>query len=189
MIIVSEKPNGEFEVMESSVPVLRKAFVGELMVRASQNEVCDFSKTVPSLAERIAKVEFVHLRIMQLLVQCAASMMYVVLVANDSTVPRIRRWICQVVVTGALLFQLQAFRKSKLSLWGFFRSRFTVIGFYVFLACFLGYLGFVINAIVDNTVPTLYCAICAWVAFFLGLIDAFIQINTFSLTVPAPEST
>lgn len=186
MIIVNEKPNGDFQVMQSSIPVLREVFVGELMVRASHKEVCDFLKSVPSLGDRIDKKEFVNLRIMQLLAQCASSMMFVVLVASDSTVPRIRMWISQVVITGALLFQLQAFRKSKLSLYRFFISRFTVIGFYVFVACFLGYLGFVINAIVPDTVSTLCCACCAWVAFFLGLIDVFIQINTFSLTVHAP---
>ena len=106
--------------------------------------------------------------------------MYAVLIVSDTKIPVIRRWVSQMVVMGAFVFQFQAWRRRRVSRWKFILGRFRVIGFYVFLFCFAGYTVVTLNYFLDEGIPLLVGGSLAWAAFFLGLADVFIQLNSFT---------
>ena len=182
-VVVEEQASRGFVVVQKGDecdPTVRerRMEVGEILVRSVKG-----LKSKISLGEKMAAIEFIHFRIIQLLTQSLSSMMYVVLFFDDSRSPVLRRWLSQMVVMGAFFIQFQAWRRRKISFLLFMKGRLTVIGFYVFLACFGGYTIVTINYYVDEAIPILAGAICSWVAFILGLTDVFIQINTFSLPI------
>ena len=182
-VIVLEENKEGFTVTSGDIsggPSLRRIGVGEILVRSATKNI---ASPVP-LGEQLAKMEWLHLRIIQLLVQCCSATMFYLLSIDNPDIPRSRRWVAQVVVFGALLFQLQALRKFKGSFFGFVLDRLTTISFYVFLACLAGYLTFVIDYIFDDIeFRVIASASCAWVAFILGLIDVLYQVNTCGLLV------
>jgi hypothetical protein len=179
VIIRQEEKSGAFVAstgLGTSSPSLS---VGEILVRSQQQ-----SWTEPILlGQKLAAMEWMNFRILQLLAQAIQAMMYVIILADDAFVPRIRRWLAQVVVMGAFLIQFQAWRKRRATctFLEFLIGRTRVIGFYVFLICFTGYILVSLNYIIHEKIPKLACAVCAWTAFLLALADVFLQINTFKL--------
>ncbi|TEB18086.1 hypothetical protein C9890_0480 [Perkinsus sp. BL_2016] len=180
-VVVHQTGGGDFVITSVGVPEEREDFIGtgDILVRSAKGSFN--AKT--TLGERLAAVEFIHFRIMQLLTQCLSSMMYVVLILNETRLPVIRRWLSQMVVMGAFMIQFQAWRRRKVGMGfvQFIKGRLTVIGFYVFLACYAGYVIVTINYFVGEAIPLVLGATCAWTAFFLGLSDVFIQIDQFRL--------
>ena len=157
------------------VKVRAKLSIGEILVKSATGE-CGTE------GARAAALEWIHFRVLQLLCQCLQAMMYVVIIIDDAYIPRVRRWLSQVVVTGAFLIQFQAWRKRKnLSFLSFLATRIKAPGFYVFLICFSGYTLVCLNYIMYESIPRLACACCAWAAFLIALADTFIQINGFTL--------
>jgi hypothetical protein len=182
-VIVLEENKQGFTVTSGEVsggPSIRWIGVGEILVRSATRNI----SSPVALGEQLAKMEWLHLRIFQLLVQCCSATMFFILSIDNPNIPRCRRWVAQVVVTGALLFQLQALRKFKGSFCAFLLDRLRTISLYVFLACLAGYLTFVIDYILEDIeVRVEVSASCAWAAFFLGLVDVLYQVNTFGLLV------
>ena len=180
-VVVHQTGGGDFVVTSLGLPAETENFIGtgDILVRSAKGSFN--AKT--TLGERLAAVEFIHFRIIQLLTQCLSSMMYVVLMITDTRIPVIRRWLSQMVVMGALMIQFQAWRRRKVGtgILQFTKGRLRVIGFYVFLACFSGYVLVTINYFVDEAIPLVAGGICAWTAFVLGLSDVFIQIDQFKL--------
>lgn len=151
--------------------------IGQILVKSATGDV-------GTIGAQLAAKEWIHFRILQLLCQCLQAMMYVVILAADANVPRIRRWLSQVVVTGAFLIQFQAWRKrKKMHFSQFFFSRLRAPGFYVFFICFVGYTLVSLNYILDEAIPRLALACCAWGAFLIALADMFIQISDFRLKI------
>jgi hypothetical protein len=180
-IVVEQQVRGngeEFVVKEqpSAEQVIKRVGVGEILVCSTKG----FEAKI-TLGEKFAALEFIHFRIIQLLTQCMSSIMYVVLMLDNTRIPVMRRWMSQMVVMGAFLIQFQAWRKRKDSLIVFLKNRFKVIGFYVFIFCYSGYLVVTINYFVSDAIPLLVGATCSWTAFLLGLTDVFIQINQFTI--------